>query len=206
MEFETGGRAYYQLRLQSPTWPGGASGVTVGVGFDCGYNSKAEILEAWRNSDARFELAACAGITGERAKALVPRLRGIVIPWEQAQEVFERVTLPRFMRTTETVFPGVDQLPPDAQGALLSLVFNRGAGMQGDRRREMRVIRALVPHGDLAGIAAAIRAMKRLWVGRGLNGLLRRRDAEAALVEGCLQHADRGPTGGETTDGERRDE
>jgi GH24 family phage-related lysozyme (muramidase) len=28
-----------------------------------------------------------------------------------------------------------------------------------------------------------IRSMKRLWVGKGLNGLLTRRDAEAALFQ-----------------------
>ena len=73
---------------------------------------------------------------------------------------------------------------------LVSLVYNRGASMKdspgSDNRREMRAIRDLVPRMDLRGIAAALRSMKRLWAGKGLDGLLRRREAEAVLVESCL--------------------
>ena len=77
-------------------------------------------------------------------------------------------------------------MPPDAQGALVSLVFNRGPGMDGDRRREMRAVRDAVARKDLREIAGQIRAMKRLWEGQGLDGLLRRRDAEADLVESAI--------------------
>ena len=55
--------------------------------------------------------------------------------------------------------------------------------MSGDRRREMRAIARAVARGDVAEIARQIRAMKRLWVGKGLDGLLKRREGEAALVE-----------------------
>ena len=34
--------------------------------------------------------------------------------------------------------------------------------------------------------ARVLRAMKRLWVNKGLDGLLKRRDAEADLVESCI--------------------
>ena len=40
-----------------------------------------------------------------------------------------------------------------------------------------------VQRGDLADIAKQLRAMKRLWVGKGLDGLIARREAEARLVE-----------------------
>jgi hypothetical protein len=50
----------------------------------------------------------------------------------------------------------------------------------------MRAIRDLVPQANLAGIAAELRSMQRLWVGKGVDGLLRRREAEAALVESCI--------------------
>ena len=36
-------------------------------------------------------------------------------------------------------------------------------------------------------IANQIRSMKRLWVNKGLGGLLHRRDAEADLVESCIE-------------------
>jgi GH24 family phage-related lysozyme (muramidase) len=38
----------------------------------------------------------------------------------------------------------------------------------------------------LQEIADQLRAMKRLWKGQGLDGLLRRRDAEADMVEACI--------------------
>jgi GH24 family phage-related lysozyme (muramidase) len=90
---------------------------------------------------------------------------------------------PRYARDTRRVYPGVEALPADAQGMLLSLVFNRGASMADtDRRREMRQIRPLVAAADLAGIAARVRAMKRLWDIAELPGLHRRRDREAELI------------------------
>jgi GH24 family phage-related lysozyme (muramidase) len=58
--------------------------------------------------------------------------------------------------------------------------------MEGPRRAEMRAVRDAVAVQDLAEIAAQLRAMKRLWEGQGLDGLLRRREAEAQLVESCL--------------------
>ena len=87
---------------------------------------------------------------------------------------------------TAQAFPGVDALPADAQGALFSLVYNRGTSMTGDSRSEMRAIRDAVPAGDLQKIADQLRAMKRLWVGKGLDGLLKRRDAEADLAESSI--------------------
>jgi GH24 family phage-related lysozyme (muramidase) len=55
-----------------------------------------------------------------------------------------------------------------------------------DRRREMRAIRDAVARGDLAEIAAELRSMKRLWQGRGLGGLVARREEEAQLVESAI--------------------
>jgi len=55
-----------------------------------------------------------------------------------------------------------------------------------DRRREMRAIRAAAAAGDLAEIAAQLRAMKRLWEGKGLGGLITRREEEAQLVESAM--------------------
>jgi GH24 family phage-related lysozyme (muramidase) len=84
----------------------------------------------------------------------------------------------------------LDSLPLDAQGALVSLVYNRGTSMVDnspeDRRREMRAVRDAVAAGDLERIATELRSMKRLWVGKKQDGLLRRRDAEADLVESAM--------------------
>jgi GH24 family phage-related lysozyme (muramidase) len=52
----------------------------------------------------------------------------------------------------------------------------------------MRAVRDAVAAGDLQEIANQIRAMKRLWEGKGLDGLLKRRDAEADLVESAIDN------------------
>jgi GH24 family phage-related lysozyme (muramidase) len=50
----------------------------------------------------------------------------------------------------------------------------------------MKYIKDLVPKKDYKGIAAEIRNMKRLWQGKGLDGLIERRESEARLVESCI--------------------
>ena len=99
--------------------------------------------------------------------------------------MFKKETLPRFIKETLKAFPGADALHPDAFGALVSIVFNRGASVTGDSRREMAAIRSLIPSKNYKKIAQEIRNMKRLWVGKGLDGLLKRRDEEASIVDSC---------------------
>jgi GH24 family phage-related lysozyme (muramidase) len=106
------------------------------------------------------------------------------VPLEAAQRVFWSVTLPEFGALTRKTYPGAEKLPPDAQAALVSLVYNRGSSLSGARRAEMANIRRHVARGDLEAIAKELEAMKRLWVGKGLDGLLTRRDREARLVRG----------------------
>jgi len=186
-----GGQAYYDKLLVHPTWPGGASGVTIGVGYDLGYNKQAQFEADWGTRLPAADIArlrGCLGTTGAHAKGLVAGVKDISVSWAAAEAVFFARTVPRFYQTALTAFPGLDKLPGDAQGALVSLVFNRGGGMKDSKkhpgdRREMRAIRDLVPKGDLAGIARELRSMKRLWVGKGLDGLIARREDEAKLVE-----------------------
>lgn len=189
VRFETGGRSYYESRLKRPTWPGGASGVTIGIGYDCGYNTRAGIIKDWSRlpKASRDALAAASGVKGQRAKIMVSSLRWIVVPWPEAEEVFVSNSMQRFGGYTSTAFPGVIKTHSHIQGALLSIVFNRGASMADTpSRREMRSIRTHVQTGNLRHIPAEIRSMKRLWIGKGLDGLLTRRDAEAALVDRAL--------------------
>lgn len=185
VEFETGGQAYYRKALAKPSWPGGASGVTVGIGYDVGYNTRAQVLADWQAlpESHRNALASSAGIKGVAAKPRASALKWIVVPWETAETVFVANTMPRFGKMTSTAFSGITGKHGHVQGALLSIVFNRGASMSGDSRREMRSIRSSVATGNIRAIPGQIRAMKRLWYGKGLDGLLRRRDAEARLVE-----------------------
>jgi GH24 family phage-related lysozyme (muramidase) len=175
-------------------FPGGDSGVTLGHGYDlgAGTESKSEMVDDWKQwlSGAELDrLGNAIGKTGDDAKALCPSFRDINISVEAADEVFFRVTVPKYYQKTVSAFPNVEKLPGQAQGALLSLVFNRGTSMKGDRREDMRQIRELLagdPPYDLKAIAKELRDMKKLWAGKGLDGLIARREREARLVEGAI--------------------
>ena len=185
IKHEISSRAYYNRSLKKPAWPGGGSGITIGIGYDLGYNSAAQIRKDWggRIADHSLEkLLKVAGLKGDAARKKLGGLKSITIDLDTASQVFSESTLPRYAKSTRKAFPGIEDLYPDAQAALLSLVYNRGTAMSGSKRREMAQIKKRVPQQDYAGIATAITGMKRLWVGKGLAGLLKRRDEEAALV------------------------
>jgi GH24 family phage-related lysozyme (muramidase) len=185
-----GGKPYYDKYLSKFTWPGGASGPTIGIGVDCGYYTKEEIAKIFHflKNDQIKLIQGASGKTGSSGKEYTKILReaGIVVSWDQAKEIFESLTWPKFARLTEKAFPEVEELCDNAYGALVSLVFNRGSAMQGDSRLEMRNIRDLVPKKNYKGIAKELRKMKRIWQGKGLDGLLERREAETKLVETCM--------------------
>jgi GH24 family phage-related lysozyme (muramidase) len=176
---------------QPSKWPGGSSGITIGVGYDLGFVTADQFEEDWSpflSGDEIDRLKDVIGISGDAARQRAGEFRDIRIKEADAEQVFKERTLPDYSEQTERAFPGVDQLPPKVQGVLVSLVFNRGGGMDGDSRREMRAVRDAVANGDLQEIANQIRAMKRLWEGKGLDGLLERRDAEADLVESAIKN------------------
>jgi hypothetical protein len=184
--FEVSSETAYAKKYQRPIWPGGESGVTIGIGYDLAHQRPATIRRDWAGllPDTDIErLAAVSGLAGARAKAALARVADVVVPFAAARKVFYLRSLPTYATTTRRAYPGVETLPADAQAGLLSLVYNRGAGKDGDRRREMAAIEPLVAEDDLAGIAAQIRAMKRLWDPRVLPGLIERREKEAQLVE-----------------------
>jgi len=189
VSFEISSAAYYRKFLQHPTWPGGKSGVTIGIGYDLGFHSASRIQNDWQGkiSDVDLEqLKEVSGLKGDEAKAALAKVRAIQIPLDAASEVHYQATLPTYAAKTKKAYPGVESLPADAQAMLLSLVFNRGTKMSGASRREMKAIQPLVAAQDLDGIASEIRSMKRLWDIDKLPGLHKRRDAEADMIA----HAD----------------
>jgi GH24 family phage-related lysozyme (muramidase) len=196
LEFEVGGgENYYNKFLKNPSWPGEQSGVTIGVGYDLGYVNKTEFSEDWKDlpKETFDRLYKVVGIKGYNTKNLIRGLKDITIPWELALKVFNNKTVTKFWNLTKETFPNFDNLPEDAKGGLVSLVFNRGNALEGDRRREMKLIRdgmKLVSTYDqkaLSFIANQIRNMKRIWIGGSIEkGMSRRRDAEAKLIEESL--------------------
>lgn len=182
---------------QPGKWPGGGSGITLGYGCDIGADPAS--LEFWRgilSNDQMTLLATAKGITGRAAAQIQTRFAGIRVSKEDSMKVFMCTSLPREITITTKAYPSIDQMPPEVLGAMTSIVYNRGAAMSGERRREMAAIRDIIAlytagkinkNSALSRIASEIRSMKRLWVGQGLDGLLKRREAEAKLVESAIQ-------------------
>lgn len=191
---------------QPGKWPGGGSGITLGYGCDIGADPAS--LDFWKGiltDDQIARLKTARGITGRAAAQIKTRFADIRVTPAQARDVFLRQSLPREEAATAAGFPGSDKLPGLAFGALVSLVYNRGTALDDphhpDRRREMKAIHDAIVNsqGDSEGeppqerqnnllrfIAAQLRSMKRIWAGQGQDGLLTRRDAEAALVESAI--------------------
>jgi GH24 family phage-related lysozyme (muramidase) len=188
-----GGKNYYNKALKNPTYPGGASGVTIGIGYDLGYNTSTQFQNDWMqhlDGPSYNALLNTIGKKGIAAKNCISSVKNISVSWEAAESVFQSDTLPRFINETKKAFPGCDKLHPDAFGVLVSLVFNRGGSVVGASRVEMNNIKKAIT-GEIKTlnlyhyIAGQIVAMKRLWVGKGLDGLLTRRDEEARIVKSC---------------------
>lgn len=198
LDFEVGGgENYYNKFLKNPTWPGEQSGVTIGIGYDVGYVNKTEFANDWKDLPKQIfdRLYRVVGVKGYQAKQLAYRLKDINIPWELSMKVFMNKTVKKFYDLTEKTFPNFNRLPEDAKGGLVSLVFNRGAALEGDRRREMKAIRDIMSKAqifdekNLGQIAEQIRKMKRIWAGGSIEkGMNRRRDAEAKLIENALSN------------------
>ena len=144
--FEVSSRSRYEKQYRHPTWPGGESGLTVGIGYDLGYVERQWLKEDWYEILDASELAelepACA-VKGQDAAKLVRRLQGFDLSWEKATKQFNSVSLPRFIAETVASLPNTKDLSADSLGALVSLVYNRGATFMatGARYKEMRAIR-----------------------------------------------------------------
>jgi len=184
IKWETGGESYYD---KNPEWPGEQSGITIGVGWDLGHTSATETSRAWSphlNAATLALLVSVSGRKGEAAKEVLPHVRHLVIPWMSALAVFENVTIPVWYMKTLRIYPQVVDLHGDCAAALVSLCFNRGTSLSGERRREMCNIQALLRTGNLKEIPKQLREMKRLWP--KTEGLRRRRNEEADLFESGL--------------------
>lgn len=188
VEFEVGSRAYYEKYAKHPVWPGGASGVTIGIGYDLGQHTVQQFIDDWSGYtavNACPELQAVCRHSGANAKWLLHTVAGISIPYDAAVAVFDKIVLPRYIAMTDRTFPNCSQLPQDAFGALVDLVFNRGGdvGMD-DRRAEMRAIKNAMLAQNISVIPSLIRSMKRLWPTN--LALLGRRDWEADFFERAI--------------------
>jgi hypothetical protein len=177
-----------------PYWPGGVSGVTLGVGWDLGYHNTSELNRTWAGlgEDALERLDLAAGKKGRAAHALIGQLKSIVVPSGMSKKVLSESLNGYYYPFVTGHFPGLTSLPAEAQVVLISLVFNRGVSMghepdwrfakQVDSRWEFRELRRDVQEADLFAIYAHLGTMKRLWESSGGRGLRIRRRDEQALI------------------------
>lgn len=187
---EDGDENYYLKTEEHFDWPGGASGPTVGVGFDCGYESADSIQASWAGyiDQARIDvLKTAAGKHGEAGRVFVDAHKSAVtISWTESLAQFQGHELPRWEDITAKALPNVDALSGDSFGALVSLTYNRGPSFDspGSRYIEMRNIKSHMAAKAFDLVPNEFLAMRRLWPKGG--DLWNRRGHEAMLFRDGL--------------------
>ncbi len=191
--YEVGGKEYFNKVYTKPivpAWQTTSSGVTVAFGFDLGYNTKDQIRKAFIGVASESEIIALQSVSGLKGKNAyyngLPKIKNSVrFTYEQSEQVFKRDSLPRFTKQTADAFAlSKDRLHPHSNGALTSLVFNRGPSLSSSSsRNEMRSIRYHVSINREDLVTTDIKSMKRLWSYTSLKGLHLIRDAEAKLFQ-----------------------
>jgi hypothetical protein len=191
---EDGSQAYYNTHYTHWDWPEGASGPTIGVGYDCGYVTPAEARADWSgyvDQGMLNSIEAACGRRGEAAAAWVSEHRNsVTIPYALGLKQFKEKVMPTWVATCRKYIPNYDDMPPLMRGALFSLVYNRGPGgfvTPGSRNAEMREIAAAARAKNFTAIPDLIASQKRLWPKGG--DLWNRRLHEAALATKGLKEA-----------------
>lgn len=168
-----------------PAFGGGNSGIDISVGYDFSTVSIPVAINDWRAlpAPAPTRLAATHPYTGQRAVAHLKDVRDITAPKPIGLDVFNNADIPRVDSQCKKIYPGFEDLRPNARSAILSLVYNRGNSLAGPNRREMRELQSLIQSKDYQGIADCLRRMPRVWRGTSIEaGMRNRRYAEAKLV------------------------
>lgn len=190
IRYEVSDENTYNQKLRGVSWPGGYSGLTIGIGYDLGYVTGFQFRTDWgAHLDDRtlILLEAYCGKSGPVMADYVDQMSGKTdIPYDVALAVFLSTSVPKHSAEVAQSLQNTQALSDDSYGALVSLFFNRGssmalpkAGDTVDRRKEMRQLRDAMAEARFNDIPGIIQSMKRLWP--DLRGLRDRRDAEATL-------------------------
>ena len=176
-----------------PYWPGGTSGVTLGVGWDAGYHSRAELRATWAmlGAPALALLDSAAGKKGREAQALIPSC---------ARSTYRALFQSRFstapsqtiiIRWSSNSFQGLNDCrrKPRSSSFPSSLIAARRWGTIPIGRPPKKWTGALRCGGCKLTSRARnlcnlrhLGTMKRLWETAGPRGLpLRRRDEQALI-------------------------
>jgi hypothetical protein len=195
---EVSSEKVYKTFYSKPVRPPGASGVTIGIGYDVGQASVGDLVRDWAGylaPEALKLLNPACGIKGQRADLILDTLKNkedLIVSWETAYSEFSKEARPRYVGMTEEALENTVDLHPDSLGALVSLVYNRGTagffkpskGAENPNYLEMRNIAGHMKMKHFDKIPQELRCMKRIWINQPkYRGLLLRRDAEANLFE-----------------------
>ena len=194
LEYEVGGRAYFERHLRHPTVPAPrstSSGCTLGFGCDAGHTSKAELRRMWTGVLTPEELRlvlSVQGLKGMKAYYATKEIRHrVTVTWAEAELVFRRSMLQTFGRLAARAYdldPG--QLTATQNGLVVSMTLNRGAALREgrapdawDRYMEKRWIKHNIGTGKLGRVPGNFEHMTRLW--KNVRGLRRRYYAAASI-------------------------
>ena len=108
-------------------------------------------------------LSTTIGKKGATARQALQYVKDIEVPWDEAFEVYQLQTVPKYSKRVLSIYAGAEKIHPHCFGALLALVYNRGSGLRGDRRREMRNIADHINNENYERIPDEFRSMKRIW-------------------------------------------
>lgn len=181
---EVSSAAAYRQQYQRPCLPPAPSGITIGIGYDCRFvPTRLQLQSDWGDVLPVADLNRLAAVIGVQG---TPQLRDqvaqVVVPLGGAMRVFATRSLPKYFDLTRQIYPELTDPSLDAarRTALVSLVYNRGNSLDGERRAEMRTIQALLAERRFTEVAEQFESMIRLWQGVAA-GLVRRRRSEATL-------------------------
>ena len=186
VRWEVGNPAQFDRKYQGVICPGGASGPTIGIGYDLGTQTQREIRAAWGWHPAVDRLVTASGQVGPgKCAAWRAEHRDIRVTYADAFRVFQEREWPRYMAMAARAYRnGWENLSPAHQYGLGSNGYNRGFSFLGAKRRELVVIRdTCVPQGLAPCTADQLRASCRVWEGTPIyNGICARRHDEARFV------------------------
>jgi GH24 family phage-related lysozyme (muramidase) len=187
VEREVSDKNYYDRHDTYPTIPAAGSGITIGIGYDLGQVDSVQRFEAdW---GGLLDPATMARLlpyvqNPNPTQADLAQLHDIKIPWDAAVKEFEEQTLPQAIEATRGIYQQLDDLPPESQAALVSLVYNRGVGLKGKAPTQMANIQKDLKSGKLENVSDEFKAMKKL-----RRDLAARRQMEGDLFAKGLTNA-----------------
>jgi hypothetical protein len=175
--------------------PDETSGITIAYGYDLGQQTAATIdkeLSGLYTANEIKALKTAIGKKGSAARSHLSKVNSIAISKEDALKLAV-IMKQRYAQQVVDIYPESISLHPDCQGALLSLVINRGNALthrapDNTSRIEMKQIQEDLEKHQIDLIPSRFRSMKRLWANNpAQRGVAIRREKEATFFEEALK-------------------